>query len=284
MISILTPTRGRPENVKRLVDSVFATAKNPGEVEILFYVDSDDESFPEELQSENVRLIRGPRLWISVIQNILYANCRGKIIMYAGDDLVFKTAFWDEKVSDAMNQYSDKLALVYANDLATYGESLATHGFVHREWIETVGVFLAPGRGSLSDLWLTEVARKLGRLHYLDDVHIAHVHYRQGEATAKFDATYQHVSSATRSWVPIKTYKRLNRERRIDFVLLSEKITPPVPVDKNYIVGEWLSRNKHRIGLGNLDSRRLRTMTNLEIVPVILKNLIKVALRLRKLK
>lgn len=284
MISILTPTRGRPDNVQRLVNSVFETAKHPGEVEILFYVDSDDESFPTELQSENVRLIRGPRLWISVAQNILYANCRGQIIMYAGDDLVFRTKDWDETVSAAMNQYPDKLALVYANDLATYGESLATHGFVHREWIETVGVFLAPGRGSLSDLWLTEVARKIGRLHYLEDVHIAHVHYRQGEATAKFDATYQYVSSATRSWVPVETYKKLQRERRIDFILLSEKITPPVPVEKNYIVGEWLSRNKQRIGLGSLDSRRLRTLSNLEIVPVILKNLARVALRLRKLE
>ncbi len=284
MISILTPTRGRPDNVKRLVDSIFNTAKFPDQIEILFYVDLDDQSFPSEILSENVRLIRGPRMWLSVLQNILYANCRGEIIMYSGDDLVFKTKAWDEAVTSAMRSYPDKLALIYANDLATYGESLATHGFIHREWIDTVGIFLAPGRGSLSDLWVTDVARKLGRLHYLRDVHIAHVHYRQGDATAEFDETYKYISTATRSWVPVKTYKMLRRERRIDFILLSEKIKGPIPIDKHYVIGEWLSRNKKFVGLGSLDARRLRTLSNIEIVPVILRNLFKVILGLRKIK
>ena len=58
MISILTPTRGRPENVRRLVNSVLTTAKFPDEVELLFYVDFDDETFPTEIQSSNVRVIR----------------------------------------------------------------------------------------------------------------------------------------------------------------------------------------------------------------------------------
>ena len=80
MISILTPTRGRPANVRRLITSVFSTAEQPSQVELLFYVDSDDETFPEEVISENIRVVRGPRMWLSVLQNILYANCRGEIV------------------------------------------------------------------------------------------------------------------------------------------------------------------------------------------------------------
>ena len=283
MISILTPTRGRPDNVMRLVNSALSTAKFPDQVELLFYVDSDDDSFPSEIESANVRVVRGPRMWLSVLQNILYANCRGEIVMYSGDDLVFKTQDWDQKVINAIDRYPDKLALVYPNDLATHGESMAIHGFLHRNWIDAVGSWVAPGRGSLYDLWHTEVARKLGRLEYLKDVHIAHVHYRQGEGLAVFDETYKYVSSATRSWVPMKTYTRLKRERRIDFVLLTEKLQGKIPTDSNYVLGEWLSRNKDRLGLKVLDQRRLRTLSNFEIVPVILKNIVKVFFRLRRI-
>jgi hypothetical protein len=109
------------------------------------------------------------------------------------------------------------------------------------------------------------------------------VHYRQGEGLAAFDETYKYVSSATRSWVPMKTYKRLERERRIDFVLLTEKIEGKPVLDLNYAVGEWLSKNKDSLGLGSLDQRRLRTLSNLEIVPVILKNIFKVLLGLRRI-
>ena len=38
LISVLCPTRERPENVIRLVNSAKATAKNPDLIEFLFYV------------------------------------------------------------------------------------------------------------------------------------------------------------------------------------------------------------------------------------------------------
>lgn len=283
MISILTATRGRPENVKRLVNSALSTAQFPGEVEFLFYVDLDDDSFPSEIESTNIKVIRGPRMWLSVLQNILYANCKGEIVMYSADDLVFKTQGWDKKVISAIEKYPDKLVLVYPNDLGTYGKSIAIHGFLHRNWINTVGHWVAPGRGSLYDLWHTEVAQKLGRLHYLEDVHIAHIHYRQGEGLATYDETYKYVSNATRSWKPMKTYKKLKRERRIDLVLLAEKIQGDSIIHANYFLGEWLSRNKDRLGLKSLDSRRLKSLSNLEIVPLIFKNFFKFLFGLRRI-
>jgi hypothetical protein len=81
----------------------------------------------------------------------------------------------------------------------------------------------------------------------------------------------------------MKTYKRLKRERRIDFVLLTERIQGKTVVDFNYAIGEWLSRKKDSIGLRSLDQRRLRTLSNCEIIPVILKNIFKVLFRLRRI-
>ncbi len=277
MISILTPTRGRPENVRRLVSSVLSTAEQPSDVELLFYVDLDDETFPKDVLSNRVRVIRGPRMWLSILQNVLYSSSSGEIIMYAGDDLVFKTFGWDTKVRSIFESSDDKLFLVYPNDDATHGESMAIHGFLHRNWIDTIGCWVAPGRGSLYDLWHTDVARKLGRLRYLDDVVIAHVHYRQGSGQAVFDETYRVVSAATRSWVPMVTYRKLKRERRIDYILLSEKIKDPLKTDYNYVIAEWLLKNKTKFGLGSIDDRRIRTLGNFEIVPVIVKNVFKFA-------
>ena len=279
MISLLIPTRDRPSNVRRTIESVKNTVSQPNLIEMLFYVDLDDETFPTEVLRKNIKIVRGPRMWLSVIQNILYANASGEIIMYSADDVVFETHGWDEKVRDAINDEKDKLVLVYGNDRATHGEKIAIHGFLHRNWIEATGTWVAPGRGIPFDLWHTEVARKLGRLRYLSDVNFSHVHYRQGQGLAELDETYKYVSAATTSWVPIKTYKKVERERRIDRVLLSEVMSPRPKKEKFYIFGEFLAENKNRFGIQSVDSRRLRTLNNCEIIPIIIKHLIKAMIR-----
>ena len=282
MISLLIPTRDRPSNVRRAVDSVKNTVSQPDLVEILFYVDLDDDTFPTEVLGKNVRIVRGPRMWLSVLQNILYANAFGEILMYSADDVVYETQAWDEKVRDMINSEKDKLVLVYGNDSATHGENIAIHGFLHRNWIEATGTWVAPGRGVPYDLWHTDVARKLGRLRYLPDVKFSHVHYRQGQGLAEFDETYKYVSAATTSWVPIKTYNKVERERRIDRVLLTEIMEPKPKIEKSYLFGEFLAANKNRFGMQSVDSRRLRTLNNLEIIPLLVKNTIKVLVGRRK--
>ena len=282
MISLLIPTRDRPNNVRRTINSVKETASRPELVEMLFYVDSDDQTFPFEVLGKNIRIVRGPRMWLSVLQNILYANSLGEIIMYTGDDVVYETRGWDEEVRNTINSERDKLVLVYGNDSATHGENIAIHGFLHRNWIEATGTWVAPGRGVPYDLWHTDVARKIGRLRYLPDVKFSHVHYRQGEGLAEFDETYKYVSAATTSWVPIKTYKKVERERRIDRVLLTEIMEPKPKIEKGYLLGEYLAANKKRFGMHSVDSRRLRTLTNLEVIPLVIKNAIKVLVGKRK--
>jgi hypothetical protein len=215
------------------------------------------------------------------MQNVMYANCQGEIIMYSGDDLVFNTFGWDAAVRLAFGNTNDGILLVHANDLA-HEDKIATHGFLHRNWIDAVGSWVAAGRGSLFDLWHTEVARKIGRLCYLRDIEIVHVHYRQGQGLAEFDETYKYSSAATTSWVPMKTYKKLKRERRIDRVLLTEIMEPKPKVEKNYLFGEYLAANKNRFRMQSVDSRRLRTLNNLEIIPLIVKNMIKVLIGKRR--
>ena len=272
VISILTPTRERPENVRRLIESVLSNAEVPKKVELLFYVDHDDPTFPKSLISENVKIVIGPRLWLSVMQNILYANASGEIIMYAGDDVVLNTPGWDRIVRDEFEKFEDKICVVYGNDNATHGKSIAIHAFLHRNWVKAVGCWVPAGRGLPYDYWITEVGRNLGRLQYLPNLEIEHIHYRQGSAKAAFDETYKYVHSATRSWMPRITYNKLKRERRIDFILLSEVMQTQPKIQRNYLISELLVKLENKLNLTQSDIRRIRTIPNYKIVFVIFKH------------
>jgi hypothetical protein len=44
-ISLLLPTRQRPEQLKRFYDSAMSLANKPYEVEVVVYIDKDDRSY-----------------------------------------------------------------------------------------------------------------------------------------------------------------------------------------------------------------------------------------------
>ena len=41
-ISILTPTRNRPNNCERFIKSIYSTCSERKNIELLFYIDNDD--------------------------------------------------------------------------------------------------------------------------------------------------------------------------------------------------------------------------------------------------
>jgi len=273
-ISILCPSRGRPKNLERLIISARETASKPDEIEFLFYIDDDDTTFTDfnlkKYIDFNCKIIHGKRMWISVAQNFLYSQASGEIIMAAADDFVFQSKNWDTIVSDTFYNSADNLILVYGSDVGTYKNNLAIYGFFHRDWIETVGYWTYPARGSLYDLWSFEVAKEIGRLVYLPDLEIAHVHYRQGNAMANFDNTYRDIYNSNSTWRPKITYRQLERERRIDVILLCEKAQIKVPLDMNYILAHIITNSVKKI-ISKTKKRRLLSMKNKEIIFSALK-------------
>ena len=235
LISILVPTRGRPESVFRLIKSINETASRKDLVEILFYVDNDDDSFPSSLDLDsNVKVIRGERVWISLAWNCLFAQSQGEILMYTGDDVIFETKGWDEQVRIAFTQFPDSLGLVFGDDGGWYAGKLAINGFVHRAWADLLGYFTYPARVSAIDLWIHECASYINRVIYLEKVMFRHVHYRQGDATAEFDETYKDAYDKSVRWGIMDSYDSLSRERRIDKIILSRKIGQSIPFEFKY--------------------------------------------------
>jgi len=280
LISILIPTRERPENVIRLVNSVLSTASESRLVEIIFYVDDDDKSFPNQVfELGSIKVITGPRMWLSLIQNILFIHASGEIIMYSGDDVLFESNSWDKRVRKEFNSVSDKILLVYGSDGGHHGERIAIHGFVHREWINTIGCYLQPGRVSSPDLWLTETARKIGRLRYIEELKFTHIHFRQGDKAAKFDNTYKSTSDSHFSFRPLDEYKKMDKERRIDRILLLEKMTEKPNPEFSYLLSEtFIKLYSSKLDLKLI--RRIKALKNISFILYLIKRLFKSIFRI----
>jgi len=252
----------RPENVVKLISTARSTANRPELIEFIFYVDYDDDTFP---LFSDVKVIKGPRMWISNAHNVIYTEARGEILMTAGDDMEFLSSNWDEVIRSKFQTIPDRIGLIFGNDLGSYAGKIAVHGFFHRRWVSALGTWVQPGRGSLWDLWSTDVAKKLDRFFYLPDVLIKHVHYRQGKKEAVFDATYKHVHASNTAFSPHLTYNLLSRERRIDRILLAELMNPKPPIEINYLLAHMLlffMKRKLDLTL----SRKLQTLTNFQVI------------------
>ena len=189
MISILCPTRNRTDSMLRLVRSARQTASNPVELEFIFYVDDDDDASAVTADNLDATAVRGPRIVLSEMWNRCWDEATRDVAMHCGDDIIFRSQNWDLHVLHAFERFPDKIALVHGRD-GYQDQGLATHGFMHRRWVETLGYFVPPYFSSdYNDTWVTEVADAVGRRVYLPDVYTEHMHPVVGKGT--WDQTHQ---------------------------------------------------------------------------------------------
>ena len=196
-ISILVPTRNRPQSVKEFCESIFTTADEPNLVEVLFYFDIDDSHIPECLEyfkelstryADPIKTIIGPKLILSDYPNKLLQIASSDIFMNLGDDMRCRAKGWDDEVLNAINKYSDRINFVYVND-GYWGPNLASHHIIHRNYVECLGYFYPPFFDfGYSDAWMFQVAQKVGRIQFLP-ILFEHMHYSIGKG--EFDQTYQ---------------------------------------------------------------------------------------------
>ena len=224
MITILLPTKKRPNNVIRFVDNVLATAENPSDIEICYYLDDDDSlSLPGVQYSAeriNTQAIQGNLKIGSQIYNELYRIASGEIFLLAADDIIFNTPKWDALVVDAFNKQEDKIMYVYGEDGFQHGR-IGTHGFIHNNWIEILG-YVLPTKLSFAyaDEWITELAQRVKRNVFLPDLLIEHLHPCCNKAPS--DETYR--TRAEVSGDHAAFYKSLEGDRVADAKKLQDFI------------------------------------------------------------
>lgn len=216
MISLLCPTRGRPENVNRLLKSIFETANQIPE--ILFRVDDDDKSTFEPQPDYSpekcgfVKLFIGPRITHSDYWNVLALRAKGDILMMLGDDVVFKTLNWDVQIEEAFANVPDRILCAFPDDLGPARGKFASLPIISRRWLEIAGSFTGSGySGDWADTHLNDIADMIGRKLFVPII-CEHCHYVFGKA--KYDQTYEETRKRMERDNPGKLFHERLPERR----------------------------------------------------------------------
>lgn len=190
---VIVPSRGRPDNIRRLIDGFQSTIQ--GDTHLLVAVDDDDPALPGYLEIETnfewLNVTVGPRLRLGGTLNALAPKFVHSfdIIGFMGDDHLPRTVGWDLAVSDAMSP----AGVVYGNDLIQ-GANLPTAVFMNSSVVKSLGYFVPRG---LIHLYFDNTWKDWGeasnQLVYLDHIVIEHLHPLAG--TAENDAGYEEVNS-----------------------------------------------------------------------------------------
>lgn len=189
----LVPTRNRVENALGLLDAFYETSAED-DSGLLFIVGTEDPRCNEYMNKipEDHLMIFPER---GLVKALNYAapkyTSKYEAIGFMGDDHRPRTHGWDSSYLAALRGLGD--GYVYGNDLLM-GESIPTQVAISSSIIEVLGFFGPPGFTHLCvDLTWKDMGEGLGRIEYLPDVIVEHMHPAAGKA--KNDSGYQHVNS-----------------------------------------------------------------------------------------
>ena len=131
-ISLLLPSRKRPVQIRRMIESARDTATFPDRVEVVARFDEDDHGSAEEARKCGAVVIIGPRhREITRMWNECFDVCHGSIVQQSNDDQVIVGKGWDVMVQNAFDEVPDKILLVHGNDTLGHGGNLApTHSCI----------------------------------------------------------------------------------------------------------------------------------------------------------
>lgn len=227
MITFLCPTRHRPEGLKRLIFSALNNSTNSQNVKFGFYIDDDDQESANFLANlgedrKHVWYIQGPRLhMLSEASNILARATEG-ILFFCGDDVEVETKGWDYLVEDTFDHSEDKILLLYGDD-GIQGAKLATHFFIHKEWVHALGHVIPPiFTGDWVDNWVTEVSTRIGRKIYLPELKLTHHHCTVGKSN--MDLTYYEKFAKDAAHNPRAVFESHKHLRDLDVEKLTNRI------------------------------------------------------------
>jgi hypothetical protein len=191
----IVPTRGRPDNARGLLN---AWADTRTFAELLLAVDFDDPEVNEYQRlkfqlPEWAKLVVGPmhitqRGMVAALNHwALQTNHTHEHIGFMGDDHRPRTFGWDAHMAvDSMT---------YAND-TIQGQNLPTQVCMPVRWVYAMGKMCPQSLIHLYvDNYWRELGTRVGKLTYLSDVTIEHMHPVAGKA--EWDDGYKRVNDGS---------------------------------------------------------------------------------------
>lgn len=201
---VVIPSRGRPEACREAVWAIRETAAFIA-TSVVVVIDSDDPcrpdyTFPTPEHRAEVSVVSLPpeetgsliRATNTVARRIARDDPTA-IIGNLNDDHRCRTVGWDRAIMEALV----KPGIAYGNDLI-HGERLPSAPFVSAQIVNALGwYFLPTAEHMYGDDALRILGQALGRIHYLPDVVIEHMHPAVDKGTwdAGYDRAYASVEA-----------------------------------------------------------------------------------------
>ena len=187
--SLIVPTRQRSSQLRRLLESVAATAAHARAIEVVLVVDEDDRaSRAFAFNGLNVKKVTvTPGLPMGALNMAGYEASTGAYVMLLNDDVIARTRRWDRRVLSCLRRFPDGIVLVHVND-CLFGEQLCAFPIVSRTFCDLAGGICPRGylRYRIDDhiedifnlLWVLGECRAI----YLPDVVFEHLNYIEKES------------------------------------------------------------------------------------------------------
>ncbi len=184
---LVVPSRGRPQNLSRLLD---AWEDTNATVPVFLRLDACDPQLPvyEDLFDccpGNWTIVVGPRTkFVGACKELFERWPDAEWYGFLGDDCVPRTPGWDQMLVKAAGSRN----VAWPNDITQAPK--CTHPFIGGDLVRSVGWFCAPGflHWYIDTTW-EWIANHTGRAVYCADIVVEHVHYDVDKKL--FDETYQ---------------------------------------------------------------------------------------------
>lgn len=182
-ISIILPTRERPEKAKDFLFSLKKNCTKPNSVEIILCIDEDDKSYEKfEKIFTHTNIIKEKRRGLGEIIFEGIKNSTGEIIFLCNDDVSVETFGWDEEFRKVHNSFTDQIYLFSPNDLNKKGSLFVFPGF-SRKVFKILKNYPKSYAGAFMDNHLYEIFESLkfhghDRKVFLSETIFHHQHYK----------------------------------------------------------------------------------------------------------
>jgi len=181
-MAIIVPSRGRPDNIKALIESMRKTITAD---ELWVVCDSDDPELQgyQDLGIENLlifdRTQKGMARPLNLAVRYILKNHTIEHFAFLGDDHRPRTIYWDQDFRNVLDQ---GIGIVYGNDLLQ-GENLPTAVGMHGTIVRELNGMVPEGllHLYLDNFW-KQIGQDVGSLTYLPETIIEHMHPLAGKA------------------------------------------------------------------------------------------------------
>lgn len=210
---IIVPSRGRPQNIAALHNAWEETST--GAAALLVAADDDDptlQDYRNVCSDRGIELTVGPRLrMVPTLNTVALERAPHHFALgFMGDDHRPRTLGWDAHYLAELRTLST--GYVYGNDLLA-GERLPTQWAQTSDTVQVLGAMIpAPVRHLWADNQVWDLGHALGRITYLPDVIVEHMHPIAGKATE--DAGYREVNADTASEADRQVYAHWYENQR----------------------------------------------------------------------